>query len=235
VYDAWDLVAILNPQSSILQSFMWGLDLSGTMQGAGGVGGLLLTLNAELGTRNFVGYDGNGNVTVLMHATNGAASANYEYGPFGELVRATGLMAKANPFRFSTKFQDDESDLLYYGYRFYNQATGRWLSRDPIVEKGGINLMAFVQNNPVNRHEYLGLAATGCEEICKMALKNDSIAWFLSGGGIVCYSGKASRCKTASVNCSSSIRLHPSGVRRSEGERSEPSAAEPRKGVVMPQ
>ena len=41
--------------------------------------------------------------------------AQYEYGPFGELIRATGPMAKLNPFRFSTKYDDDESD-LYYGY-----------------------------------------------------------------------------------------------------------------------
>ena len=63
-------------------------------------------------------------------------SGQYEYGPFGELTRATGPMAKLNPFRFSTKYQDDESDLIYYGYRYYNGSTGRWLSRDPINEKG---------------------------------------------------------------------------------------------------
>jgi RHS repeat-associated protein len=44
-------------------------------------------------------------------------------------------MAKANPFRFSTKYQDDETDLLYYGYRYYNSNTGRWLSRDPLGEE----------------------------------------------------------------------------------------------------
>ena len=43
-------------------------------------------------------------------------------------------MAKANPFRFSTKYQDDESDLLYYGYRYYNANTGRWNSRDPVAD-----------------------------------------------------------------------------------------------------
>jgi len=47
--------------------------------------------------------------------------------------------------------------------------------------------------------------------------------------------GAAARgCKTLSVNCLSSLRLHPSGVRRSEGERSEPSAAEPRRGGGAP-
>ena len=44
----------------------------------------------------------------------------------------------------------------------------------------------------------------------------------------------ARRCKTVSVNCLSSIRFHPSGVRRSDGERSEPSAAEPRRGEAAP-
>jgi hypothetical protein len=39
-------------------------------------------------------------------------------------------------------------------------------------------------------------------------------------------------CKSVSVNCLSSLRLHPSGVRRSEGERSEPSAAEPRRAYA---
>ena len=47
---------------------------------------------------------------------DGAISAQYVYGPFGEVLRATGPMAKVNPFRFSTKYQDDETDLLYYGY-----------------------------------------------------------------------------------------------------------------------
>jgi hypothetical protein len=45
-------------------------------------------------------------------------------------------MAKANPFRFSTKYQDDETDLLYYGRRYYGASTGRWNSRDPIEEDG---------------------------------------------------------------------------------------------------
>jgi len=61
-------------------------------------------------------------------------------GPFGELIRATGPMAKGNPFRFSSKYQDDETDLLYYGLRYYSPSTGRWLNHDPIEEEGGINL-----------------------------------------------------------------------------------------------
>jgi RHS repeat-associated protein len=82
----------------------------------------------------------------------------HEYGPFGEVIRASGPMAIANPFRFSTKYQDDESDLLYFGHRYYDASTGRWLNRDPIQELGGINLYGFVGKNPVNRVDPLGLS-----------------------------------------------------------------------------
>jgi RHS repeat-associated protein len=66
-------------------------------------------------------------------------------------------MAKVNPFRFSTKYQDDETDLLYYGYRYYRADIGRWLSRDPVNEGGGANLYGLVANNPVMKVDPLGL------------------------------------------------------------------------------
>jgi RHS repeat-associated protein len=66
-------------------------------------------------------------------------------------------MATANPFRFSTKFQDDETGLLYYGYRYYDPITGRWNTRDPIGERGGQNVVAFVINEPITKCDYLGL------------------------------------------------------------------------------
>jgi RHS repeat-associated protein len=84
-------------------------------------------------------------------------TTHYTYGPFGELLRATGPMAKANPFRFSTKYQDDESDLVYYGERYYNASTGRWVSRDRISEKGGRNIYAFVRNHAMSAVDGDGL------------------------------------------------------------------------------
>ena len=58
-----------------------------------------------------------------------ANSRTTTLGPFGELIRATGSMAKVNPIRFSPKYDDDKSDLLYYGYRYYKPSTGTWVSR----------------------------------------------------------------------------------------------------------
>jgi RHS repeat-associated protein len=123
------------------------------------VGGLLkVTDYVGSTTHHFVAYDGNGNVAMLTDAGTGATTARYDYGPFGELVRATGTMAEKNPFRFSTKYTDDESGFLYYGYRFYHPTTGRWLGRDPIGEIGGRNLYAFGHNNPIVGVDPLGNA-----------------------------------------------------------------------------
>jgi RHS repeat-associated protein len=155
-YDGWNLIATLNSSLAILNSYLWGSDLSGSIQGAGGVGGLLAENIAGNGVQ-FVAYDGNGNVSALVNAANGATVANYEYGPFGEVIRATGPMAKLNPAREGTKFYDDETDMAYYGYRYYNPSTGRWLSRDPAEENGGLNLYGFVNNDAVDYCDMLGL------------------------------------------------------------------------------
>ena len=159
VYDGWNLIAVLNPQSAVVRSFMWGLDLSGSPQGAGGVGGLL-EINDAINGVQFAAFDGNGNVAGLVKGTDGTTSGQYEYGPFGEVIRATGPMAKANPFRFSTKYQDDETDLLYYGYRYYNASTGRWNSRDPLEEAGGLNLYLFAENAPIGKVDSNGREIT---------------------------------------------------------------------------
>jgi len=99
-------------------------------------------------------------------------------GPFGELLRASGSFAVVNPFRFSTKYQDEETGLLYYGYRYYDPRSGRWLTKDPVGDlvfaaagpdsgrsriknehahkrEGG--LYCFVKSSPVNAFDACGL------------------------------------------------------------------------------
>jgi RHS repeat-associated protein len=51
----------------------------------------------------------------------------------------------------------DETDQLYYGYRYYSASVGRWLSRDPIGERGGLNRYGFVGNDSVDYLDRLGL------------------------------------------------------------------------------
>jgi RHS repeat-associated protein len=165
IYDGWNLTGILDGANTVLYSFTWGNDLSGTEQGAGGIGGLI-SMRVHTGALSgtyFYAFDGNGNVTALVNAADSTIAARYEYGPFGELLRATGPLASLNPFRFSTKYQDDETGFLYYGYRYYDPGIGRWQSRDPIGEKGGKSIYSFVQNRPTTSVDKLGRIRFGDE------------------------------------------------------------------------
>ena len=163
LYDGFNLLTELEtdlPTSDfrLSTSFVWGQDLSGSLQGAGGVGGLVLTQTN--GATAIPAYDGNGNAVAYVNLGTGDSVAEFEYGPFGEMLRATGSLAANAAFRFGTKFTDAETGLFYYGLRYYNPATGRWLSRDPIQEDGGINLYSFVRNNPIQTLDFLGLWGT---------------------------------------------------------------------------
>ncbi len=89
----------------------------------------------------------------------GEVSARYEYGPFGEEITRRGVGAQ--PYRFSTKCHNEETGLLYYGH--YAPRWGRWLSKDPIGERGGVNLYGMVGNDPLNYIDCLGLARRTCQ------------------------------------------------------------------------
>ncbi len=161
LYDGWNLLAEYEPKSNdtwqASASYLWGKDLAGTLQGAGGTGGLLHLRDHTGDKAYFVAYDGRGNVSALIDETTGETAAQYEYSPFGQLTTATGPAAHLNPFRFSTRYQDTETGLYYYGYRYYDPAAGRWLNRDPLGEEGGLNQYGFVGNDPLNSNDYLGL------------------------------------------------------------------------------
>jgi RHS repeat-associated protein len=152
IYDGWNLVAETSGTNT--SRYVWGLDLSGSLQGAGGVGGLLAVVKDS--TTYHPAFDGNGNVCEYTDAS-GTIAAHYEYSPFGETVIQAGDMADAFAFRFSTKYWESEAKLYYYGYRFYAPHIGRWLNRDPIGEQGGINVLAFIHNHPLERYDRLGL------------------------------------------------------------------------------
>jgi RHS repeat-associated protein len=137
--------------------FLWGLDLSGTMQGAGGVGGLLaVVVDGAAPATYYPCYDANGNITSYVDES-GAVRASYVFDAFGQTISQGGDMAATFSHRFSTKYVDDETGLYYYGYRYYAPGLGRWVSRDPIEEQGGLNILCFNRNNPTTEIDVLGL------------------------------------------------------------------------------
>jgi RHS repeat-associated protein len=154
----------VNSAGSVVKGYEWGPDLSQTMEGAGTVGGLLRVTDHGGAWESWLAfpcYDGNGNVMGLAGYATGNILAQYEYDPYGRLIRITGdpALAAANPFRFSTKFQDEETGLSEYGYRYYDPESGRWLNRDPIGESGGNNLYGFARNDAIGRIDALGLSS----------------------------------------------------------------------------
>ena len=139
----------------VAASYLWGLDLSQTLQGAGGVGGLLQSSFSA--TNAFPFCDANGNITDLVD-TNGAVVAHYEYDPYGNTIIQTGSQSDAFPFRFSSKHYDDATELSYYGFRYYSPPLARWITRDPIHENGGNNLYVICLNNLLNGFDPIGEA-----------------------------------------------------------------------------
>ena len=138
-------------------AYAWGVDLSGSLQGAGGVGGLL-AMRDGAGALAEYHYDFNGNVVGLADPASPQLLAEYTYDPFGKRLSASGPLAAANPFRFSTKIEE-ETGWNYYGYRFYAPEIGRWPSRDPIGERGGVNFYIFLNNRVATYVDILGREA----------------------------------------------------------------------------
>ena len=143
VYDDWHLVTELDGANVPMRTYVW-------------TSRELLLINGN-GNTYQVGHDGNNNVGVLVNAASGKLSASYDYDPFGQTLKTVGDYADPNPFRFSSQYTDDETGLIYYGYRYYNPQLGKWISRDPIEERGGASLYGFVDNDGINNSDVLGL------------------------------------------------------------------------------
>ena len=165
VWHGWHLLAELDGLSSnaVLRTYAWGLDLSASVGGAGGIGGLLAVNDTTIGggAQDYVfAYDAMGNVTQVIDwdaaTINDAIVASYEYDAYGNLFAESGAYASKNRWRMSTKPFDAETGFGYWGYRYYDAGLGRWLNRDPIGEYGGTNIYACVNNAPTERWDYLG-------------------------------------------------------------------------------
>ena len=99
-YDGWMLiketVANTNGTTDVIE-YHWGKDLSGTIGGAGGVGGLLYL--KRNGAIYVPWYDAYGNVMGYWDA-QGNVVAEYTYDAFGELIASSGPMANVFSIRY---------------------------------------------------------------------------------------------------------------------------------------
>ena len=162
VYDGMRVIQERNINGVPTVAYTRGPDLSGTLEGAGGIGGLLARSEwdgSAWSRHAFYHSDGVGNVTALA-VPNGNAIAlagSYRYDPFGRLIGTPTGLAAINTQRYSSKDWHNASGFYYFGYRFYDPATQRWLNRDPIGELFDQNMYRFVYNNPTKYVDPNGL------------------------------------------------------------------------------
>jgi len=105
------------------------------------------------------------NVTALV-ADDGSPAVveRYAYEPFGKAAffdpswNPRTSSSLDNVVLYTANRFDPETGLYYYGYRYYDPVTGRWPSRDPIGEEGGINLYGFVGNDGIDFYDVAGLS-----------------------------------------------------------------------------
>jgi RHS repeat-associated protein len=174
LYDGWRVIQERDVNDNPTVSYTRGADLSGSLEGAGGIGGLLAR-SSGYSSGNWTSHayyhaDGNGNITCLINASQSVV-ASYRYDPYGNTLSQSGTLAVANVYRFSSKEIHTNSLMYYYGYRFYDPGLQRWINRDPLGEPGfelirrhpplgqpgEPNSYLFVANDPLNRVDYLGL------------------------------------------------------------------------------
>lgn len=172
IYDG-NLVIQERDQNNLAQvTYTRGKDLSGSLEGAGGIGGLLArtdhsTFNLQPSASHaYYHADGNGNIAMLIN-TQQVPVAKYLYDPFGSTLAASGSLGPVNVYRFSTREWHANSGTISYHYRPYAPTWQRWLTADPIGDTASmvfqakrflpgalskersINAFMFVKNSPL--------------------------------------------------------------------------------------
>jgi RHS repeat-associated protein len=138
-------------------TYIHGQDLSGTFDGAGGIGAFLGRVFYDNETL-YYHSDALGNVTALQDVWQNV-TGRHKYDPFGNEISTTGYHGDINPIRFSSKVFHTAAGIYDYGFRFYDPGLERWLNRDPLGESGGLNLYRVVKNNFPNAVDAWGLEA----------------------------------------------------------------------------
>jgi len=154
------------------------------------------------GTWFTYGYDITKNICEVF-GQHGYIRTAYSYAPFGNVTESGDV---SHPFQWSSEYYDSELDLVYYNYRHYSPSLGRFLSRDPIAEQGGLNLYAFVRNNPILLTDSKGEAAPAVAAGCYAGI---GIYAFYAAAGILgislceCLLNEMCRKTAARITCES--------------------------------
>ena len=159
------VLAVLDGSNTPKEFYTRGPDLSGALDSASGIGGILACTYSS-GPVLYHHADLMGNI-VSLSSVEGEQIATFEYAPFGQLICWTGSVWPRHSF--SSKEQDRETNISYYGHRSYKADIGRWMSRDPLHESESLSRYGFVGNAPSLWVDAIGLTEYKFDkESCKL-------------------------------------------------------------------
>jgi RHS repeat-associated protein len=131
------------------------MNSSGSVIATNSFGASGLVSRREGGTSVFYSFDSEGNVSQRTDV-NGSVLLQHAFGAHGDSLGG----APSDPFGYKAQYgyyTDSETGLQLLTFRYYDHATGRFVTRDPISYAGGVNLYSYVTNNPLRFADSLGL------------------------------------------------------------------------------
>jgi RHS repeat-associated protein len=150
LYDGTDLVGEYNSAGTLLRRYIPGPGVDEPLVWFEGS-----AASTAAATARYFHADALGSIVAVSDAS-GAAHSTYSYGPYGEASRLSG-----SRFKYTGQITLPGVGLNYYKARMYAPLLGRFLQTDPIGTAGGMNIYGYVQGDPVNATDPLGLAARG--------------------------------------------------------------------------
>lgn len=104
-------------------------------------------------TVNYYHQDQLGSTRLITNSSGGTVNT-YSYDAYGNVTASTGTLS--NPFRVAGQYLDSETGFYYLRARYYDPATGQFISRDPLASLTG-EPYAYVTDNPLNAADPTGL------------------------------------------------------------------------------
>jgi len=149
-YDGAQVIAEYDGSNTLLRKFIYGRDIDEP---------ICMIDVADSNTVYYYHFDGLGSVIALSDVNSSVIVERYSYDVFGQPNTTSSL---GNPYMFTGRRYDDESDLYYYRARYYDPQIGRFLQIDPIVYVESLNLYTYCGNNPIIRTDPKGEGIINC-------------------------------------------------------------------------
>jgi RHS repeat-associated protein len=116
----------------------------------------LTAMVTSTGETCYYHFDKTGNTLALTDGS-GRVVSSYVYEPFGRIANQTGTVPNSFTYVGELGVMDEGSNLYFMMHRYYDAETERFIQKDPVGIAGGVNLYAYVVNNPVDRVDPSGL------------------------------------------------------------------------------